>query len=87
MHLTRDRPDRKNHVLEALGRTLFEELDKLGPTHPGDVLGWGEVSNWERGLYLNAVERLLEERELIETWLKLADDDLVAGDRQTGEQS
>ena len=68
-----------------LARILFTELVYLAPGKPGDIDNWDELSEWERGLYFNAIDRLLEERELVEAGLKLSDNDLVGGSSNTGE--
>jgi hypothetical protein len=64
-------------VFEALGRILFEELERLAPSAPDRLNDWEKLGQWERALYVNGVERLFEERELVERALKLADHDPI----------
>ena len=66
-------------LLADLGRALFDELERLGPSAPGGVAKWDELTNWQRGLYVNGVKRLIEEREFVQRANHLADDDSIEG--------
>lgn len=55
----------RDTALEALGRILFEEMERLAPSSPDRISDWRKIKSWERRLYINCVERLCEERELI----------------------
>lgn len=63
--------------IEFLARVLFEEMNRLAPGSPEDVSDWGQIGEWDRLLYINCIERLLEERKVIERALQLANDDPV----------
>lgn len=67
----------KQEILEKLGRILFEEMEHLAPSSPVRLNEWEQIGQWERLLYINCVERLIEERKLIERALQVADDDAI----------
>lgn len=49
-------------AVEHLARTLYESLEHLAPG-AGDYVEWDDLPQWGRDLHLNAVERLLVERD------------------------
>ena len=59
-----------------LARLLFEEMERLAPS-ANDEGSWSEISEWERLLYLNCVDRLLCEHNLIRLACEISDDDEV----------
>ena len=65
-----------SHV-ESLGRILYEEMEFLAPSSPERLIEWAELTQWQRSLYTNCVERLLNEGELIDRARKLADHDAI----------
>ena len=69
----------KERLLEGLGEILFDELERLAPSSPMGLNDWSKIGKWERLLYVNCIERLLEERELIQRALQFTDDDLICG--------
>ena len=66
-----------DRILGELGRILFEEMERLAPSSPMSLSCWDKIGNWERELYVNCVERLVEERELVQRALHLADNNAV----------
>ena len=64
--------------LEALGKLLYEELELSAPSSPSPFVEWGELTELQRSLYVNCVERLLEQGELVERARQLSDDDVVS---------
>jgi hypothetical protein len=62
---------------EKLAQVLFETLERLDPGH--DMRHWDKMGNWGQALYINRVERLLEERQLIKCALEGACDDSIDG--------
>lgn len=59
--------------LTALGRLLYEEMERLAPT--AEIADWNALEDWERDLLVLGVRRLIRERALITK--ALADDDNV----------
>lgn len=49
--------------LVKLAHILFDEMERLAPG--GSSSHWEKTTDWERGLYIAALERVLEERGLI----------------------
>jgi hypothetical protein len=70
---------------ESLAEILFEEMGRLSPGGPEVHNDWRKISGWERRLYINCIERLCEERMLLEAALDMADNDLVSGRPEKGE--
>jgi hypothetical protein len=67
-----------------LAHILFDAFSKLDPG--GDnVAEWEELGNWGQSLYINCIDRLLEERELINSALEGSDDDCVSRRSDKGE--
>ncbi len=64
--------------IEGLAKLLYEEMEFLGPSSPEPLIEWNKLTQWQRSLYINSVERLLQEGELIERARQLANDDVVA---------
>ena len=58
-------------VYERLGRIFFEEIERLAPSSPPRPGDWDKIGSWERRLYINCIERLFEERDLIQAALRL----------------
>ena len=72
---TEHNPD---NPVRALARLLYEEMEFLGPSSPEPLTDWDHLTEWQHSLYVNCVERLLEEGELIDRARQLANDDVVA---------
>jgi hypothetical protein len=71
--------EKPSHELRELGRILYEEMEYLAPSSPESAEDWDKLTSWERSLYINSVEQLLEERELVSQALKLANNNSVPG--------
>ena len=74
-------------VFEELGRILFEEMERLAPSSPMSLNDWDKIGSWERALYVNCVERLCEERQLIDRALQLTHNDSIGRSADSTEQT
>lgn len=71
-------------ALAELARLLYETMERLAPGS-GEFVEWGNLTQWQRDLFLNCVEALLDEHDLIRWAIKLADDDVINGRSQEHE--
>lgn len=62
-----------NNPFEELGRVLYEAMEHLDPNVENPSAEWQKMTIWRRGFYINCVERLFEERELVRSALELSD--------------
>lgn len=72
-------------IYGELGCVLFEEMERLGPSSPNEVAEWDNLTDWKRGLYINSVERLLDERERINRVFQLTDYHPILRSSEKGE--
>ena len=72
-------------IRAVLARVIYDESQFLGGGQTGDARGWDQLLDWERDFYENLVDRLLQERELIKSWIQFSNDDGVARSAQAGE--
>jgi hypothetical protein len=63
--------------MAALARILFEEMECLAPSSPDSPNEWLTISEWDRALYINCIDQLCGERDLIERAQKHSDNDTV----------
>jgi hypothetical protein len=49
---------------EQLARRLYETMERLAPS-ADDPGTWSQLTQWHRDLYLNCVDALLDERDLL----------------------
>lgn len=71
---------------ERLAQRLYETMERLAPGHSSYV-DWRDLSQWHQDLYLNCIDVLLDEGDLIRRSLDLADDDVVKRRFEEREQS
>lgn len=70
---------------QTLAEVLYETLDRLSATPDGGV-AWPDLSDWERALYRNCIDQLLERHEIVAA-LKLTNNDAIDRLPKEGEQS
>jgi hypothetical protein len=64
--------------LSALGRYLYETMERLAPGD-GSFVEWDELPQWQRDLYCISVEKLFDETDLVRRVWKLTHHDPIAG--------
>ncbi len=70
---------------EQLACRLYETMERLAPSS-ADYVAWPQLTQWHRDLYLNCVEALLDDRDLLTRAINLCDDDVVDGRWKEGEE-
>jgi hypothetical protein len=64
-------------TVNCLAQILYKEMEFLGPSSPEPLVEWDKLTQWQRSLCVNCVERLLEEGELIERARQFTDHNVV----------
>ena len=68
-----------SEVVEGLARVLYDELERLAADSEYPPTRWDCLSGWRRDLYVNCIDRLFEERELVKAAYELTYDDMILG--------
>jgi|HubBroStandDraft_4_1064222.scaffolds.fasta_scaffold1230819_1 hypothetical protein len=70
---------------EQLASRLYETMERLAPG-AGDSVEWDSLTQWHRDLYLNCVDALLVDDDLLARAINLRDDDVINGTAEKGEE-
>ena len=70
---------------EQLAQQLYETMERLAPGS-GVYVEWSNLSQWWRDLYLNCIDGLLDEPELVRRAINLADHDVIKGGLHEGKE-
>lgn len=70
---------------EQLACRLYETMQRLAPG-AGDYIEWDDLSTWYRDLYLNCIDALLVDRDVLVRAIHLCDNDMVEGALQEREK-
>jgi hypothetical protein len=76
--MARPAEESPENALDALGRVLYERMERLAPGCD-EYVEWKDLPQWQRDLHRHGVEAVLDETDLLRLVLPLADDHVIHG--------